>query len=357
MGKFVKLKNMKVVKISQPGQFDIVEEPMPKPAAGEALLKIKCCGICGSDLQTYTGNQPFADYPRIPGHEFSAEIVEINPAEGCATPENSHGLKKGMVVTANPYFNCGTCYSCRRGLVNCCESNQTMGVQRDGSFAEYITMPVERIVPGMGLSAETLALIEPFSIGYHGVNRGNVAHNDNVLVIGAGPIGLFAAISAKLKGANVYVADILDIRLQTALELGVNGVINSKTEDLQVRVKEITQGCGMNAVVECVGQPETFLAAQDAVCFGGSIVLVGNGKREVTFNQSNIIRKEMNIYGSRNSLHELAPLISLVKLTEGSRMDINKMVSKVYDFANVKDAFEALLNNDGSLAKVLVRFG
>jgi 2-desacetyl-2-hydroxyethyl bacteriochlorophyllide A dehydrogenase len=339
---------MKVVKISKPGQFDIVDEPMPKPAAGEALLKVKYCGICGSDLQTYTGNQPFADYPRIPGHEFSAEIVEI--------PENSRGLKRGMLVTANPYFNCGKCYSCRRGFVNCCEDNKTMGVQRDGSFAEYITMPVERIVGGMGLSAQTLALIEPFSIGYHGVNRGGVAHNDSVLVVGAGPIGLFAAISAKLKGASVYVADMLDIRLQTALDLGVNGVISSKTESLQERVKEITQGNGMDVVVECVGQPETFLAAQEAVCFHGKIVLIGNGKREVTFNQSNIIRKEMNIYGSRNSLHEFAPLISLAKLTEGSRMDINKMVSKVYGFADVKDAFEALLKNDGSLAKVLVKF-
>ncbi len=339
---------MKVVKIAAPGQFDIVEEPMPKPAAGEALLKIKYCGICGSDLQTYTGNQPFADYPRIPGHEFSAEIVEI--------PENNRGLKKGMIVTANPYFNCGKCYSCRRGFINCCQDNKTMGVQRDGSFAEYITMPVERVIDGMGLSAETLALIEPFSIGYHGINRGEVMHNDNVLVIGAGPIGLFAAISAKLKGANVYVTDMLDIRLKTALELGVNGVINSKTENLQERVKEITQNNGMDVVVECVGQPETFLAAQEAVCFHGKIILIGNGKREVTFNQSNIIKKEMNIYGSRNSAHEFAPLISLVKLTEGGRMDINKMVSKVFDFTNVKDAFEALLHNDGSLAKVLVKF-
>jgi len=313
------------------------------------LLKVKFCGICGSDLQTYTGNQPFADYPRIPGHEFSAEIVEV--------PENNRGLKKGMVVTANPYFNCGKCYSCSRGFINCCQDNKTMGVQRDGSFSEYITMPVERIVDGMGLSAQTLALIEPFSIGYHGVNRGEVAHNDNVLVVGAGPIGLFAAISAKLKGANVYVTDMLNIRLQTAMDLGMNGVINSKTENLQERVRDITQGNGMNVVVECVGQPETFMAAQEAVCFHGKIALIGNGKREVTFNQSNIIKKEMNIYGSRNSLHEFAPLISLVKLTEGSRMDINKVVSKVFDFTSVKAAFEALLNNDGSLAKVLVRFG
>ncbi|MDR0418732.1 MAG: zinc-binding alcohol dehydrogenase family protein [Prevotellaceae bacterium] len=340
---------MKVVKIAKPGEFDIVDEPMPKPQGGEALLKIKYCGICGSDLQTYIGNQPFADYPRIPGHEFSAEIVEI--------PENNRGLKPGMVVTANPYFNCGKCYSCRRGFVNCCQENKTMGVQRDGSFAEYIAMPVERIVDGMELPADTLALIEPFSIGYHGINRAEVMHNDNVLVIGAGPIGLFTAISAKFKGANVYVTDVLDSRLDMAMSLGVNGVVNSKKEDTKARIDELTHGDGMDVVVECVGQPETFLMAQDLVCFHGKIVLIGNGKREVTFNQSNIIRKEMNIYGSRNSANEFAPLISLVKLTEGGRVDINKMVSRVYDLKDVKEAFEALLHNDGTLSKVLVKFG
>jgi len=241
---------MKIVKINQPGSFDIVEAPIPVPQKGEALLKIKYCGICGSDVQTYTGNQPFADYPRIPGHEFSAEIVEIT--------ENNKGLKKGMIVTANPYFNCGHCYSCRRGLVNCCEDNQTMGVQRDGSFAEYITMPIERIIDGKGLSAQTLALIEPFSIGYHAVNRGKITSTDKVLVFGAGPIGMFAAISAKLRGATVYVTDMLDSRLQKALDLGIDGVINSKTGKLDERVKELTQGHGMDVCIEAVGLPENF---------------------------------------------------------------------------------------------------
>jgi len=339
---------MKIVKINQPGSFDIVEAPIPVPQKGEALLKIKYCGICGSDVQTYTGNQPFADYPRIPGHEFSAEIVEIT--------ENNKGLKKGMIVTANPYFNCGHCYSCRRGLVNCCEDNQTMGVQRDGSFAEYITMPIERIIDGKGLSAQTLALIEPFSIGYHAVNRGKITSTDKVLVFGAGPIGMFAAISAKLRGATVYVTDMLDSRLQKALDLGIDGVINSKTGKLDERVKELTQGHGMDVCIEAVGLPETFLNAMNSVAFGGNIILIGNGKREVSFNQSFIIKKEMNIYGSRNSLKDFEPLINLVKLTDGSKMDINKMVSKIYDFADVKEAFESLLHNDGSLAKVLVKF-
>ena len=183
---------MKAVVIKKPGEIELVEKEIPRLNKGEALLKIKYCGICGSDVATYTGNQPFATYPRIPGHEFSAEVVEV--------AEEDSPIKPGMIVTANPYFNCKKCYSCRRGKVNCCEDNQTMGVQRDGAFCEYVAMPVERIFPGNGIDAPILALVEPFSIGYHAIKRGSVKKGDNLLVIGAGPIGIFAAISAKMAG-------------------------------------------------------------------------------------------------------------------------------------------------------------
>ena len=200
---------MKAIRITEPGKIEMTELPMPVPAEGEALLKIRCCGICGADVASFTGNQPFTKYPRIPGHEFSAEIAEL--------PKDYKGeLKVGDVVTANPYFNCGECYSCRRGHVNCCHDNQTMGVQRDGSFCEYFVMPVERIFAGKGLSAEQLALIEPFSIGWHALSRCEIKPGDKVLVMGAGPIGLFALISAKRKGAEVHLADLLDGRLEKA---------------------------------------------------------------------------------------------------------------------------------------------
>ena len=182
---------MKTILINQPGEIKVTDTPMPEVKPGEALLRIRYCGICGADVASYTGNQPFTTYPRIPGHEFSAEIVEI--------PENKYGLKAGDVVTANPYFNCGTCYSCERGFVNCCTDNQTMGVQRDGSFCEYVAMPMERIIPGMGLSAKELALIEPFAISYHALSRCHIEPTDKVLVVGAGPIGLFALISCSTK--------------------------------------------------------------------------------------------------------------------------------------------------------------
>lgn len=245
------MKTMKVIEVKEPGKIELVEREIPTPQKGEALLKIKYCGICGSDVATYTGNQPFASYPRIPGHEFSAEIVEIE--------ENELGLEKGMIVTANPYFNCGSCYSCQRGKVNCCESNETMGVQRDGSFAEYITMPIERIYDGRGLDEKTLSLIEPFTISYHAINRGGIQKGDKVLVFGAGAIGIFAMLSAKIKGGEVYIADVFEERLEKAKQLGADGVINVSKEDLEKRIKEITNSNGMDICIEAAGLPQTFL--------------------------------------------------------------------------------------------------
>lgn len=171
---------MKAICIEAPGQVVIkeVEKPVRKP--GEALLKMLYGGICGSDLGSYRGANAYVSYPRVPGHELAAEIVEID--------ENDQGLKPGMIVTCNPYFNCGSCYSCKRGLVNACTDNQTMGVQREGGFAEYITMPIKRIYDGKGLPAKVLALIEPFCISYHGISRANVQKGERVLVVGAGTI-------------------------------------------------------------------------------------------------------------------------------------------------------------------------
>ena len=161
---------MKTILIEVPGKVVIKEQEKPIRKPGEVLLKILYGGICGSDLGTYRGTFAYASYPRVPGHEFSGEIVEID--------ENDRGLKPGMIVTVNPYFNDGTCYSCQRGLLNCCEHNETMGAQRDGAFSEYVSVPIERVYDGKGLPAKTLALIEPFCISWHGVSRANVKEGD-----------------------------------------------------------------------------------------------------------------------------------------------------------------------------------
>ena len=338
---------MKAIVIENPGKIEIKEIPMPEVKENEALLKVKCVGICGADVASYTGNQPFTTYPRIPGHEFSAEIITI--------PENDKGLKAGDIVTCNPYFNCGECYSCERGFVNCCTDNQTMGVQRDGAFCEYIAMPVERIFPGKGLSAEELALIEPFSISQHAVSRATIKESDTVLVVGAGPIGLFALLAAKQKCKKIVVADILDNRLNLAKEYGADAVINTKKQSLEEFTNEFTEGRGFDVCIEACGAPETFLNCIDCAAFAANIILIGNGKRETSFVHSIILKKELNIHGSRNALN--ADFINNIDIVANKNADVMKMVSGIYDMKNATDAFEALKNNDGTLAKILIKIG
>lgn len=337
---------MKAIEITKPYEINIIEKDVPKPKGNEALLKVLCCGICGADVASFTGNQPFTTYPRIPGHEFSAQIVEI--------PDNDRGFKAGDIVTCNPYFNCGECYACKRGIVNACHDNQTMGVQRDGSFQEYITMPVDRIIDGKGLKAEELALIEPFSISCHALSRAQVNNGDNLLIMGAGPIGLFALIKAKAMGANVLIADMLESRLALAKEFGADMAVNVKDSDLHTVCDEFTDGCGFDVCVEACGAPETFLNCIDESAHGANIILIGNGKRKTTFVHSVILKKELNIFGSRNAFtKDFEELIDLVK---SKKVNPLKMISGIYDIDNAKDAFDALSHNDGSLAKLLIKF-
>ena len=338
---------MKQAVIVKPGEIKIEDAPMPEVKRGEALLEIQYCGICGADVASYTGNQPFTSYPRIPGHEFSAKILMV--------PENEKGLKAGDIVTANPYFNCGMCYSCRRGYVNCCEDNQTMGVQRDGAFRQYLAMPLERILPGKGLGAKELALIEPFAISYHAVSRCDIEKNSNVLIVGAGPIGLFALIAAKKKGARIFVSDILDGRLQRAAALGAEGTVNPKKQNINVWAETVTNGNGFDTCIEACGHSETFLTCIQLAAFAGNVVLIGNGKKETTFLHSILLKKELNVYGSRNAYTK--DFEELIELLAEEKVNVTDLISAEYSFEQIEDAMEALVHNDGSLEKVLIRFG
>ena len=338
---------MKAIVIDKPYEVEIRDVPMPTVGEGEALLRVLYVGICGADVASYTGNQPFTTYPRIPGHEFSAEIIEI--------PENDKGLKKGDVVTCNPYFNCGKCYSCERGHVNCCTDNQTMGVQRDGAFCEYISMPVERIYPGMGLTAKELALIEPFSISRHAISRAAIRPTDSVLIVGAGPIGLFALLAAKQFAGKIAVADVLNNRLNLAMSYGADGVVNTATDDIAKFTEEFTDGRGFDVCIEACGRPETFLMCIDEAAYAANIILIGNGKRETTFLHSIILKKELNIFGSRNAMKQ--DFLDNIELAASGKVDLMKMVSGVYEMDKAADAFDALAHNRGDLAKLLIRIG
>lgn len=337
---------MKQVVIKEPRQVCVEEVGVPVRRTGEALLKILYGGICGSDLGTYRGTFLYSSYPRIPGHEFSAEVIEVD--------ENEYGIEKGMIVTGNPYYNCDNCYSCERNYVNCCERNETLGAQRDGIFRQYFSMPVERIYSGKGLDPKRLALIEPFCISYHAVKRGRVRKGDRVLVVGAGTIGILAALAAKGQGAQVCISDLLDMRLDKARDLGIETVINSKEENFEERVREITDGKGFDVCLECVGLPDTFKNCIDAAAYMGRVVVVGIGKKSLDFKYSVIQTKELNVLGSRNALKE--EFIELIDRVNAGEFQVEKIISGEYSVSQAAEAFSVLSENQDKMLKVLVDF-
>lgn len=339
---------MKAMYINAPGEVEIRDIEKPVRKKGEALLKILYGGICGSDLGSYRGTFAYFDYPRIPGHEFSAEVIEVDE-------DNEYGIKPGMIVTCNPYFNCGHCYSCHHGTVNACMDNQTLGCQRDGAFREYFTIPVERVYDGKGMDPKTLAAIEPFCISYHGVSRANVKEGDNVLVVGAGTIGVLAAIAAKAKGAKVTISDVSEGKLKMAEEFGVDGtLLNDSQENFDKRVAELTNGEGFDVTIEAVGLPSTFQNCIDACAFGGRMVLIGVGKKNLDFNFTLIQKKELNVYGSRNALKK--DFLELIDIVNAGKAPLHKIITNVYDFNDAAKAFDDFAHNPGDMLKVVFDF-
>lgn len=333
--------------IVEPGKVEVDSCPMPQRKAGEVLLKMQYGGICGSDLNTYRGLSPYVSYPRVPGHEISAMVVEAD--------KNEAGIKEGMLVTANPYFNCGCCYSCRKGRVNCCSSNQTMGVQREGAFYSYFTLPIERIYDGQGLDAKTLALVEPFCISYHGVKKAQPKTGETVLVVGAGTIGLLAALSASQMGAEVTVCDISASKLEKSYGFGAkNTLLNQSPAQFKEQVEQYTHGNGYDVTIEAVGLPETFQNCVDAAAFGGRMVQIGVSKNNADFFFTDIQRKELQITGSRNALKQ--DFMQVMELIKNGSANPMALVSGQFGFEQAPEAFETLDKNSSEILKVLLKF-
>lgn len=330
---------------------------MPVRKSGEALLKILYGGICGSDLGSYSGTFAYFDYPRIPGHEFSAVIVEVD--------ENDQGLEPGMVVTCNPYFNCGHCYSCQRGVVNACMDNQTMGCQRDGGFQEYITMPLERIYDGKGMDPRLLAVIEPFCISYHGVQNAGIRPGDKVLVVGAGTIGVLAGVAAKALGGQVWITDVAQEKLDYAQSAySFSGtILNGGDGALEKATREITGTSVMNGqavtngfdvCIEAVGLPSTFQNCIDAAAFGGRVVLIGVSKKNLDFNFTSIQKKELHVCGSRNALKK--DFLELIDLVNSGKVDLSRIITNTYRFEDAARAFADFKANGSHMLKVVLDF-
>ncbi|MCR5316512.1 MAG: zinc-binding alcohol dehydrogenase family protein [Bacteroidaceae bacterium] len=339
---------MKAIQISHNQEYNVIELERPAaPQAGEVLLKIQYVGFCGSDINTFMGRNSMALNPVIPGHEIGAVIEAV----GEGVPET---LKPGMVVTCNPYTNCGHCASCRNGRVNACQHNETLGVQRNGAMREYIVLPWQKIIPAGDLSTKTCALIEPMSVGFHAVNRGQVTDIDVVMVIGCGMVGLGAIVRAALRGATVIAADIDDEKLALAKQLGAAYAINTKTEDVHQRLSELTEGFGPDVVIEAVGAVPTYQMAVNEVAFTGRVVCIGYAKSEVLLQTKFFVQKELDIRGSRNAMPN--DFRAVIHYLERGTCPTDELITKVIKPEEGLDTMRWWSENPGKVFRILVAF-
>lgn len=332
--------------ITETGKTAFVERPKPTPAPGEVLLQIKRLGFCGTDLNTFRGFNPLVTLPRIPGHEIGAVIAEVTagvPAE----------WQPGMETTLLPYTTCGQCPSCRAGRVNACRTNQTLGVQREGAFTEFITMPWQKLVRSGKLSLAQHTLVEPLSVGFHAVERGRVTNADTVLVFGCGMIGLGAISGAALlRGARVIAVDVDDAKLVLARKAGAAETINSTKENLHDKLQALTNGDGPGVVIEAVGLPATFRAAVDEVAFAGRVVYIGYAKESVSYETKYFILKELDILGSRNAT--LKNFADVIRVLESGRYPVSETITSVVPFAESGVALANWAAAPGKVTKIHV---
>lgn len=325
----------------------VIEMEKPVVAPGQILVKIEYVGFCGSDLNTYLGRNPMVKLPVVPGHEVGAVVEEI----GEGVPEGL--FAKGMSVTLNPYTNCGKCASCRNGRVNACEYNETLGVQRNGVMCEYAVMPWQKVIPAPSMSSRDCALIEPMSVGFHAVSRGQVVDNERVMVIGCGMIGMGAIVRASLRGATVIAVDLDDEKLELARKVGATYVINSKTENVHERMLQLTDGLGADVVIEAVGSPATYVMAVDEVGFTGRVVCIGYAKSPVEFQTKLFVQKELDIRGSRNALP--ADFRAVINYLQTGVCPIDKLISRIAEPEEAAAAMADWAAAPGKVFRILVK--
>lgn len=327
---------MKALVIHQPGEMEVREVPEPVLLRDHVILRIRRGGFCGSDLSTFRGLNPLAGYPRIPGHELGGTIVDAGedvPAEWVA----------GTDVLVVPYTTCGKCAACRQGRSNCCRSNQTLGVQRDGGLCELIAVPWTKLMRAAGLSHAELAMVEPLTVGFHAVARGRVSRSDTVMVFGCGAIGLGAISGAAERGARVLAVDLDEAKLALAAESGAAEILNASGDSLHRRLMDLTGGEGPEVVIEAVGLPATFRAAVQEVCFAGRVIYIGYAKAPVEYETKLFVQKELDILGSRNA--EACDFEAVIRMLQDRRFPVDKAITRT---VSIEDAPQAMRDWDAT---------
>jgi 2-desacetyl-2-hydroxyethyl bacteriochlorophyllide A dehydrogenase len=335
---------MKAIICEQPGRLILREVDPPTVKQGEALIRMRRVGICGTDIHAFKGEQPFFTYPKILGHELAGEIAEIG--------KNTHDLKRGDPVVIIPYVECGKCIACRQGKTNCCTRINLFGVHWDGGMQEYLSVPVDHLIRTNKLDFDQMAMVECLGIGAHAVRRSGVKKGETALIIGAGPIGMGVMQFAKEAGATVIAMDIVRDRLEFCRDrFKVDYILDGRGEAVK-EIESITKGDYPLVVFDATGHAKSMMNAFNLIAHGGRLVLVSLVKENITFYDPDFHRRETTLMSSRNATRE--DMEHVVRSIETGKVDASSFVTHRAPFERMVEAFESWLKPETGVIKAVV---
>lgn len=338
---------MKAIKVPEP--FQIVIEEVAEPqivSAWDVKIRITSGGICGSDIGIWNGTNSLATYPRVIGHEFGGIVTE--------TGSSVTTVKQGDKVAVDPVISCGRCYACRIGRHNVCSELEVLGVHRDGGFCEYVCVPESNVHKFQTDFDETmLSVAEPFTIGMEINRRGQIAPGDQVLIMGAGPIGIAAMQVAKKNKAQVMMTDLVASRLEKAKAMGADQTVLVSEQDLEAEIAAFTNGEGIPVVVDTVCIPSSFEQAVQLACPAGRVVVLGLKNQPSRITMADITKKELTIVGSRLNCNCFEEVIA--GLEEGT-LKPQDFVTHVFGCDEVEKAFETIREHPQDVLKAVIVF-
>jgi 2-desacetyl-2-hydroxyethyl bacteriochlorophyllide A dehydrogenase len=296
---------MNVVVCERPERLTRARQAIPARGPDDVLIRVRRVGICGTDMHIVRGTQPFLSYPRIMGHELAGEVVEAPPQSA---------LQKDDPVFVMPYMSCGHCAPCRKDLTNCCQNIQVLGVHCDGALAEYLSVPQRFVCKAEGISLDDAAMAEFLAIGAHAVRRAAIKPDERALVVGAGPIGMAAALFAHNDGARVCVVDSRADRIAFCRKhLGAHDAV-LVSERMKDELTELSGGDMFDTVFDATGNAAAMTAGFDYVAHGGRYVFLSIVSDRISFSDPDFHRREMTLMASRN-----ATLVDFARVVEAMR--------------------------------------
>lgn len=335
---------MKTLVCTRPGLFEYKTGVKPQAAPDQSIIKIKKIGVCGTDLHAFEGTQPFFEYPRILGHELAGELVSI---------DNAPGFQVGEAVTFVPYFSCGECIACRNGKPNCCSKIKVSGVHQDGGMVEYLSVPSSSLIHGQGLTFDELALVEPLSIGAHGIRRAGIVPGEFVLVAGVGPIGLAALLFAREAGAKIIALDVDKNRLQFCKDtLRVDHTVNALDKNIMEQLMDMTGGDMPAVVIDASGNLNAINNGFKYIAHGGRYVLIGLQKDDIHFSHPEFHKREATLMSSRNATRDDFEYV--IEQIKSKQIDPKDFITTHVLFENVKAEFGRWLSPDAGVIKAMI---